>query len=63
VTATETAAGMSAATAARMTATGAAALSERGLRNEQQNDQRAERCPHVASASEDGKGSAAPSAD
>ena len=48
--------------AARMTAT-AAALSERGLRNEQQNDQRAEKCPHVSSASEDGKGGAAQSAD
>jgi hypothetical protein len=57
VTATEstTAAGM-ATTSAGMATT--AALGKGRLRNHQENDERAERCPHNSSASRNGKGSA-----
>src|SRR5476649_918498 len=41
-------------------AAAATALGKGGLRNDQKNDEHAKRCPHVSSASQDGKGSAAP---
>ena len=37
----------------------ATALGKGGLRNCQENDKHAKRCPHISSASRDGKGGAA----
>src|SRR5476649_338277 len=54
VSATEAAAAAAAATTT--------ALGKGGLRNHQENDEHAKRCPHVSSASDNGKGSAAENA-
>jgi hypothetical protein len=59
---TATKATAAAGAAAGMAATAATALGKGGLRNEQENDERAKSCPHISSAGQDGKGSAAQSA-